>query len=201
MKKEKPLDSDYMGGIGNVGHLWEFIDYFAKKLDAETTPNKKNDWIAYLHCPNFAAWLRFYSELICNKAINELHRFEKCKKEIKSYGFAPAIETLIKYLEEKIASNEITVQQDEFLKMITAMKKTVDLRHTIQHGGIPNILREITFKADVSEEDIISMMNPTKYKETKIIFDDANKLIELLPRPTIVAYEDGHIEFREPKRT
>ncbi len=72
----------------------------------------------------------------------------------------------------------------------------VELRHTLQHGGIPNILRDINFKNDVDEEDINKMMVPQNYKETKKTFYDANSLIESLPRPTIIAYKNGSIKLK-----
>jgi len=201
MKKEKLSVSDtqdYIGGMGNVGYLWNYIDYFEKSLEDEVASIDEFERYPLLNCPNFAAWLRFYTEAICNKVFIELHRAEKLQTRVKNYHFGSAVKKIIKILEKYLPQNKI--DKYEFEKMKKAIKLVVELRHTVQHGGIPNILREINFKDDVSEEDIQKMMVPQNYKETKIIFNDANKLIESLPRPTIVSYRNGHVELREPNK-
>ena len=201
MEKEKLSETDtrdYMGGMGNVGYLWSYIDYFEKALEDEITSNEETDEPALLNCPNFAAWLRFYTEVICNKVLIELHRAEQLQKRVKQYKFGSAVIEIVKILDDKL--DQIKIDKHEFEKMQKAIKLVVELRHTVQHGGIPNILRDISFKDDVSEEDIQKMMVPQNYKETKIIFNDANKLIEFLPSPTIISYRNGHVELREPKK-
>ncbi len=185
---------DYLGGMGNIGYLWSYLDYFEKKLEDEIVPYKKIDPPAYINCPNFAAWLRIYTELICNKALIELHRAEKLRKKIKQYRFGSAVKEIIRITGIKIAANRI--KKSEFEKLKKAIKMVVELRHTLQHGGIPNILRDINFKNDVDEEDINKMMVPQNYKETKKTFYDANSLIESLPRPTIIAYKNGSIKLK-----
>lgn len=201
MEKTKLRESDtrdYLGGMGNVGYLWNYIDYFEKALADEITSKKETEDPTLLNCPNFAAWLRFYTEVICNKALIELHRAEKLQKRVKKYNFAPAVREIIKVVEDK--DDQTKIDKNEFEKMQKAIKLVVELRHTVQHGGIPNILRDISFKDDISEEEIEKMMLPQNYKETKIIFNNANILIESLPRPTILAYKNGHVELREPKK-
>jgi hypothetical protein len=190
--------SDYIGGSSNISHLWEFIDYFENKLEAEIA--LYTNWIfsPYFKCPNFAVWIRLYTELICNKAMIELNRAEKCKRKIKSYKFALTIRDIIQIVEKEVSSKG--VKKDEFERMKKAIKLTVELRHTLQHGGIPNILRDISFKNDVSEEEIKKMMNPNNFRETKKIFYDANLIIEMLPRPTILLHGDGEVEYREAKK-
>jgi len=196
-KKLREADaSEYLGGAGNIGHLWAFIDYFEKKLDAEIAPYQ--DWIysAYATCPNFAAWIRLYAELICNKAMVELNRAEKCKCEIRSYRYSPVIEEVIRIAEKgKITNN---VDSVTFERRTKAIKLVVELRHTLQHGSIPNILRKIEFE-EVCEEEVRKMITPQNYLETKNIFQDANKLIEMLPRPTITVYQNGRTEFTDFK--
>jgi len=197
MTKRKLSESDtwdYIGGMGNVGYLWNYLDYFEKKLDEEIVHYKEIDAPAYLHCPNFAAWLRIYTELICNKSLIELHRAEELRKKIKLYTFGSAVREIIRITERKMAA--IRIKKNEFEGLKKAIKIVVELRHTLQHGGIPNILREINFKNDVDEEDINKMMVPQNYKETKKIFYDANRLIELLPRPTIIAYKNGSVKLK-----
>ena len=185
---------DYLGGMGNVGYLWSYLNYFEKKLEDEIVPYKEIDAPAYLYCPNFAAWLRIYTELICNKSLIELHRAEKLREKIKDYRFGSAVKEIIRITGRKIAANRI--KKNEFEKLKKAIKMVVELRHTLQHGGIPNILRDINFKNDVDEEDINKMMVPQNYKETKKIFYDANRLIELLPRHTIIAYKNGSVKLK-----
>ena len=190
---------DYMGGMGNVGYLWNYLDYFEKKLEDEIVPYKEIDAPAYLYCPNFAAWLRIYTELICNKSLIELHRAEELRKKLKRYHFGSAVKKIIEIIERKIATTRI--KKNEFERLKKTIKMVVELRHTLQHGGIPNILRDINFKNDVDEEDINKMMVPQNYKETKKIFYDANRLIELLPRPTITVYKNGSVKLKKPENS
>ena len=188
--------SDYIGGAGNISHLWEFIDYFEKKLEPEISPYK--DWLCsvYFQCPNFAAWIRFYPELICTKAMVELNRAEKCKDKIKSYNYGTVTEKVIEIAKkerEKTGADSFT-----FESRVKALKLTVELRHTLQHGGIPNVLRNMIFK-EVSKEDVNKMVIPQNYLETKKIFQNANLLIEMLPRPKITIHSNGKVEFKEAK--
>jgi len=201
MEKEKLSVSDTqdcLGGMGNVGYLWNYIDYFGKFLKDEVNSISKLETHPLLKCPNFAAWLRFYTEIICNKVLIELHRAENLQTRVANYYFGSAVRKIIEISEKYLHQNEI--DKDEFKKMKKAIKLVVELRHTLQHGGIPNILRDMSFKDDVSEENIQEMMDPQNYKKTKIIFNDANKLIESLPRPTIDSYSNGHVELRKPKK-
>jgi len=193
-KKTETLGvGNYFGGMGNVGFLWSYLKYFEKKLEAEIVPYKKISPPAYLACPNFAAWLRIYTELICNKLLTEIHRADKLQKKINTYQFREMVEKIIRITERKIATNKI--KKNEFAKLKKAIKMVVELRHTLQHGGIPNILRDIKYKNDIDEEDINKMGVPQNYKETKRIFYDANRLIDLLPKPTIRAYKNGSIKI------
>jgi len=199
-RKLSYLDTgDYMGGKGNVGYLWNYLDYFEKKLEDEIVSYKEIDAPAHLYCPNFAAWLRIFTELICNKSLIELHRAEELQKEIKCYHFGSAVKKIIEITERIIATTRI--KKNEFERLKKTIKMVVELRHTLQHGGIPNILRDIHFKNDVDEEDINKMMVPQNYKETKKIFYDANRLIELLPSPTFTVYKNGSVKFKKPENS
>ena len=190
---------DYMGGMGNIRNLLCHVEYFEKKLEDEIVSYKEIDAPAHLYCPNFAAWLRIYTELICNKSLIELHRAEKLRKKLKRYHFGSAVKKIIEITERIIATTRI--KKNEFERLKKTIKMVVELRHTLQHGGIPNILRDINFKNDVDEEDINKMMVPQNYKETKKIFYDANRLIELLPRPTITVYKNGSVKLKKPENS
>ena len=110
--------------------------------------------------------------------------------KIKDYRhYDTTVKSIDRITEGEISRSGVT--KDEFEKLKKALKTVIELRHTLQHSGIPNILREVSFK-EIGEEDIAKMIVPQNYKETKEIFSDANKLLELLPKPTIHAYPDGH---------
>ena len=152
MVKVKLRDSDtmdFMGGKGNVGYLWNYLGYFKKKLEDEIAHYKESDAPAHLYCPNFAAWLRIYTELICNKLLIELHHAEKLQKKIKCYFFGPAVKEVIKITERKIAKNRI--KKNEFEKLKKALKAVSNLtffeltaaKILLQINGIENALEYI----------------------------------------------------------
>ncbi|MGB7296676.1 MAG: hypothetical protein WBC70_13915 [Candidatus Aminicenantales bacterium] len=60
----------------------------------------------------------------------------------------------------------------------------LNLRHSFQHGGLPNLMRDLWYGCDL--EKFERMLDPNNYKETKKIFQEAEKLLSLLPKPSIV---------------
>jgi len=197
---------DLLGGLWNVGYALEFKDYFEKKLEDEIASfikvNKGFVFVslsrAYSQCPNFAAWLRFYVEFICHKALASLVRAEHCKKKISAHW---AFEEIVKAI-DKIAEREAArtgVGNNEFEKMKKALKTVIELRHTIQHGGLPNVLRNARLPG-IDIKDAAKMIIPQDYIKTKEIFDDANKLLALLPAPIVRMYADGHAALIESSK-
>jgi len=163
---------DVFGGFGNINILRQHVEYFEKKTIKEVELGDNFITHTYLECPNFAAWLRLYAEYTCNKALRDLSRAEECSKRISEYTFGEAVEKIL----------ELTLQESSAMKR--ALKLVIELRHTLQHGGVPNILREVRFD-DVDERDIRGMLDPQNYVETRKVFLLANKLIDLLPSPTL----------------
>ncbi len=190
--------SEYIGGLGNT-NLWSFISYFEKRLEEEIALYREWTWSSpYYQCPNFAAWIRLNTELICNEAILALNRAEKFKYKINEYRYGRTVNKIIQLIKERGAK---TAAENLRINIrAKAIKLVIELRHTLQHGGIPNILREIEFK-EVDENEIKRMINPLNYLETKQIFRDANYLIRMLPQPSISVYANGRVKFKEPKKT
>ena len=193
---------DYINAVGNTGYLWEFIAYFEKKLAEEIAPYQEKyegvmgniyDRYAYSKCPNFAVWIRLYAELICNKALSELCRAKDLQTKIKNSRFKTTIKDIIKIVEAERQRSAKDIRG--FDDMIRAIKLTIELRHSLQHGGIPNIIRDMQFP-EIDINDVANMIAPQNYKETKEIFNQANNLIEFLPRPILICYQDGHVEIR-----
>ncbi len=172
VKLNSSQTQEVFGGFGNINILRHHIEYFEKKTIKEVR-QKYHKWPrTYLECPNFAAWLRLYAEYTCNKALRDLSRAEECNKKICEYTFREAVRKIL----------ELTLQESNAMKR--ALKLVIELRHTLQHGGVPNILREVRFD-DVDEKDILGMLDPQNYEETREVFLLANKLIDLLPSPTL----------------
>ncbi len=185
---------DYMGGMGNIRNLLCHVEYFEKKLEKEIAPYKDLDLHIHSKFHNFAAWIRLYTEYICNKALSELHRAEKCPHKINKYKFKEAINKIINITEEIAYSKGIS--KSEFNRMKKAIKIIIELRHSFQHGGLPNILRETMFE-DISKRDVYEMAVAQNYEKIKKIFYSANALIELLPKTTLHIYENSHLELEK----
>lgn len=171
----------YLSTWGNPNILRHHIYYFEKKIPEEINKTKMLPTPSITDCPNFAAWIRLFTELSCNKMYYNYHRFTgEDWGEIIKWGFEDVkkeIKGIIqnnKYIEEK---PEIKLEDLE-----EAIESIIQLRHCFQHGGVPNILRKIDNK---KMELIGSMLNPRKYKETKLIFEKAELFSELLPKPSI----------------
>jgi hypothetical protein len=206
MRKIKIKHSDamaFMGSIGNVGYLWNFIDYFEKKLPEEIAPYPEDlvdiGGIKYPYgeCPNFAAWVRLYVEAICNKILGSIARAKDFEKSIADIYFGPALKEIFAIGEKECLQRGIP--KTESKGMAKALKIVVELRHTLQHGGMPNILRELKYK-EVTIEDLAAMMAPQRYKKTKEIFQSANKLLQLLPQPIMVSYQNGTVILEKPDK-
>jgi len=138
--------------------------------------------ISFAHYPNFAAWIKFYTELVCNSLYWKLFRYEGDWNKIKDYGFGKVREMIKERIEKEIASHSLIKTKDELKKMSKAINLVLNLRHSIQHGGLPNVMRELWYGSD--EKDFTEMLNPNNYKKTKKTFSCAEDFIKLLPQPT-----------------
>jgi hypothetical protein len=196
-----------ISGLGNCNYLLDHILYFEKNLPTEIAPFESDsealnlaNW-AYQNCHNFAAWIRLYPEFICNRAMASLSRSEDCKTKLTDYYFRNLVEKTFKKVRENYDDKKVS--KDRLEEMIKALKLTIELRHTIQHGGLPSILRNkdrFTFK-EIDLEEVAEMANPLKYQATKKIFADATELIGLLPQRIIVFMGDGSLKFEDPKES
>jgi len=157
----------YLSTWGNPNILRHHIYYFEKKIPEEINKTKMLPTPSITDCPNFAAWIRLFTELSCNKMYYNYHRFSgENWKEIISWRF----KTVKNKIKEIILNNDNLKESSEykFVDMEDAIGMVIQLRHCFQHGGVPNILREI----DNNKMELIgSMLNPRKYKETKPIFE------------------------------
>lgn len=189
MKKNNFVDVDsakqIISGSGNIDYLLDFIEYFEKKIPEEIAQVEEGYYFPYIKCPNFGAWIRIYTEYICNKAIIRLfHALDCIGKKIKDYGYEEAVQGIMNIL-----------NSDDFENKSLPLRKVIELRHSIQHGGIPNIIRNIGEKSGVSKTDVLNMTMPKNYSITKKTFSDANELISSLPTKSFV-FQDGHIELK-----
>ena len=172
----------YLSTWGNPNILRHHIYYFERKIPEEVNKIKMLPTSSITDCPNFAAWIRLKSELICNLMYYNYHRATgEDWEEIISWGF----ETVKNKIKEIILNNNNLKESSEykFVDMEDAIGMVVQLRHCFQHGGIPNILRKINNK---KIESIKDMLDPRKYKETKLIFKKAELFSKLLPKPSIL---------------
>ncbi len=67
----------YISAWGNENIIKNYIIHFEKKLEEEISTFKKVKMqVSSVNYPNFAAWIRFYTELICNSLYWKLFRYE-----------------------------------------------------------------------------------------------------------------------------
>jgi len=193
MRKEHiGKSSDYTAAWGNENIIRNHIAYFENKLEEEIAQFKEiKIQVSLAHYPNFAVWLRLKTELICNKLFYDLHRVIGDWSKIIRFKF----DEIIKKIEEVYEGNPDLLNKSiyKFKDMKKAIFLVLELRHSFQHGGLPNILRE--FKYDIDEEIFKEMLNPNNYKKTKEIFSQAEHFAKLLPKTTIVFIDDNHISI------
>jgi hypothetical protein len=139
-------------------------------------------------CPYFAAWIRFYTELICNSLYWKMYRYDGNWEEVSRIGFGNLRNNIIEKLEQEFDSSPQEIPDNDIEKMKEAISLILNLRHSFQHGGLPNLMRNLWYGSD--EGKFYSMLNPENHKETKEIFLTAEKLLRFLPQPTIIFKED-----------
>jgi hypothetical protein len=190
-----------MRGIWNTSLLWGHVEYFEKKIPDEIEPfigdmrwalNAESQ--ACVECHNFGAWIRLYSELICNKAMTRLSHHELCSRGPTDFSF----EELARMIIEK-ATVEAKVRKtppEKFEAMSRSLKLIIELRHCFQHGGLPRSLRKKAPQLGIELKDVAPLANPQNFYATKQVFYDANLLLELLPTKTISISRKGDVEFQ-----
>lgn len=157
---------------GNENIILNHIAYFEKKLDAEVSPFRKIKLpISLAHFPNFAVWIRLYTELICNGLYWRLFRTDGDWEKIEELGYSK-IKDIIDYrIEKEIEQNSIKIPKCEFKDMKKAVNLVLNLRHSFQHGGLPNPMRRLWYGSD--EKTFKEMLDPMNYKKTMKIFSYA----------------------------
>lgn len=190
IKRKVPINESgyYLSAWGNENIVKNYIAYFEKKLIKEVSAFKNMGIeISSAHYPNFAAWIRFYSGLISNSLHWKLFRYEGNWENIQKLSFGEARDMMIERIEKETEPLADKMNQSELTTMKEAINLVLNLRHSFEHGGLPNLMRSLRYKS--SEDKFIRMLNPKNYKETKEIFVKAEKLIKLLPQSTIVITE------------
>jgi hypothetical protein len=189
----------FISGACNIVYLREHLSYFEKKLQEEIAPYEGTEGYIeksnyeYFKCHSFAAWIRLYTELICNLAMATLSRADFCKIKMDKYTFHGLAEKVIKKGRKASIRKGISLERVD--KLIKSFKMTIELRHTIQHGGVPVVIRDNAKFPEIDLFEVAEMVNPVKYRETKEIFHDAKALIDLLPKPTIKLKRGGYVSF------
>jgi len=173
----------YFAIQGNLGILKNHIHYFAKKAEQEVA-EIPND---YASCPNYAAWLRFQTELITNLIFWQYFRHTGNDwNKISGWSYKGLIKEIKKSLKKEISDAS---KRD---KLIYDIKLVIELRHCFVHGGLPNILREGKMDEDVKPEEIESLITPANFQETKEFFHGLyQKIKKHFPMPTIVIRSVG----------
>lgn len=177
----------YISAWGNENIIRNYVAYFEKNLEKEVSEFKNiGIEIGSVHYPHFAAWLRFYTELICNSLYWRLFRNEGDWEIINNRGFCEVRDKIIEKIKQDTASHSQKLNENEINRMKKSINLVLNLRHSFQHGGLPNLMRDL--RPYVDQEEFLSMLNPNNYKETKEIFLNAEKLLQFLPQPTITFF-------------
>jgi hypothetical protein len=182
---------NYLGALYNEVHLKNHIAYFEKRLEKEIEPYKRIKISISSHCHNFSAWIRLNTELICNKLAWSLYRTIGDWEKISNLGF----DELRKSVEQEVKQAKSIPTKHRLQNMIKALHYVIELRHSFQHGGMPNPMPRKRCKID--EILLLKMADPRHYKRTKIIFSWANELLELLPKTVIRVYPEGYLKKKE----
>jgi len=182
---------NYLDALGNENHLKNHIAYFEKKLEKEIEPYKRIEINISSHCHNFSAWIRLYTELICNKLVWRLYRAIGDWENIIELCFKDLSDTI----EQKVKQVKNMPTDHRLKNMIKALNYVIELRNSFQHGGMPNPMPRKRSKID--KMLLIKMGDPRHYERTKIIFSFANELLELLPKTVIRFYPEGYLQKEE----
>lgn len=175
----------YISAWGNENIIRNYVAHFEKKLKDEVAKFKNVGInVSSAHYPNFAAWIRLYTELICNSLYWKLFRYEGEWEKINNMGFGEIRDIIMERIKQEITSFSQRITKYDINRMKESINLILNLRHSFQHGGLPNLMRDLWYGSN--KEELISMLKPHNYKETKEIFLEAEKLLKLLPQPIIV---------------
>jgi hypothetical protein len=184
-RKVSPKEgSEYLSAFGNENILRNHIVYFEKKIEVEFAPYKGKYFPPFHYFPNFSAWVRLTTEYTCNRTLWRLHIVIGNWKEINELKFFQIKDRIYKIIEQEIANERVKISKSDFKKMKEALNFVFELRHSFQHGGLPNPMRKEKCKID--ENELIRLLAPKNFEKLKEKFSNANKLLELLPRKTII---------------
>ena len=123
------------------------------------------------------------------KTLYKVFLYENCSVYLTDLGFNKSTNKIARIaLEGKTNEAEIAELKDK----ISALKTVIELRHTIQHGGLPNILRETIFK-EINTGSLRDLISPSNFRAAKMTFSRANELLEIPPLSdkVLVGYADG----------
>jgi len=176
--------SEYISAFGNENILRNHIVYFEEKVKEEFASYDEEHFPPFHHFPNFSAWLRLTTEYTCNKALWRLHSIQGNWKEINRLKFYQIIDRIYEIIKQEAENGRIKISESDDKKMKEALCFVFELRHSFQHGGLPNPMRKEKCKID--EREIIRMLSPKNFEKLKEKFRDANNLLELLPKKTII---------------
>lgn len=202
MKKRKESinkSGNYLSMWGNENIMKNHIAYFEDKIEAEISAFKEIKFrISLAHYPNFAVWIRLYTELICNGLYWRLFRTEGDWERIGKLRYGKIRDIIADRIEEEFKQNSKKNSICKLKNMKKAINLVLNLRHSFQHGGLPNPMRELWYGTD--EETFTEMLIPLNYKKTKKIFSRAYDLIELLPKHTIVFYDENYLASTKQRK-
>jgi hypothetical protein len=174
----------YISAWGNENIIRNYVAYFEKRMEGEVAElNNLEFETSSAQYPNFAAWIRFYTELICNSLYWKLLRYEGNGEKIIKKRFDVLIKHIIEKIEQEIAHVSQEINENEKNKMTDSIYLILNLRHSFQHGGLPNLMRKLSNGID--QDKFKSMLQPSNYRETKEIYLNAERLLKLLPQPPI----------------
>lgn len=178
-RKASSEDSGYyISAWGNKNIIRNHIAYFEKKVKKELLSKEKNI-TSSADYPNFAAWIRFNAEFICNSLLWRLFRDKGDWEKISKSYFTPAIEEIRQRIDVESSKSSLKKTRAELKKMHKCVMLVLNLRNSSQHGGLPNLMRKPT--GGISVKDIEEMLKPNNYEKTKKNFSYAQDFIELLP--------------------
>ena len=198
-RKEVERTFEYIFCSGNTAYLSCHLFFYERKLPREIARFIASDYpegggYVFGQCHYFAAWIRFYPELICNKMFGVLSRYRHFKESISDSSFRKA-QKAVREITHPISIAK-RVEPTEFEEMNRCLSLTIELRHTLQHGGVPNILREMR-DPSLSLSDLNKIIDPINYVETKQVFLKADKLISMIPLPIVAIGQGDIVKFKD----
>mgnify|MGYP006282659169 CR=1 FL=1 len=159
-----------ISAIGNANILNGHINFFEDGIQKNEEFNLNKIDSAH----HFAAWLRFYCELISNDLFHSYYRLTK-DKNIYNLSF----DDVIKYIRLYHAKNNTFGSVSELDKIRRLLGLVLDLRHCFQHGGMPNYLRDLQ---TATKDNIDWFVAPSNYKKIKELFEKAYTFSDRLPK-------------------